>query len=168
MHRRATERCSPRTRRRYTRRMSVRTGPRGARAGHTLLEVTLALALLAILLVVAIPAVRRLVDGAAVRSAAGELATLFAVARDLAVAGATPVAVRLDEAQGAATVLAGTDTLRRSTLAAAYGITLTATRESTAFAPSGLGTGAANLSAVLRRGATAETLFVSRLGRVRW
>ena len=141
--------------------------PRG-RSGHTLVEVTLALAVLGVLLLLAVGPVRRLVDGAAVRAAAGELATLLATARDLAVAGASPVAVRLDPARGAATVLAGGDTLQRSALAADYGVTLTATRDSTAFAASGLGSGAANLSAVLTRGAAAETLFVSRLGRVRW
>lgn len=136
--------------------------------GHTLPEVALTLGVLGILLLLSAGPVRRLVDGAAVRAAAGELATLLGTARDLAVAGASPVAVHLDSAHGAATVLAGGDTLRRSTLAADYGVSLTATRESTTFAASGLGSGAANLRAVLSRGAAAETLFVSRLGRVRW
>jgi len=36
-----------------------------------------------------------------------------------------------------------------------------------AYAPNGLGYGASNLTLVLRRGERAETLVVSRLGRVR-
>ena len=138
------------------------------RAGHTLLEVTLVLGVLAILLLVPAAALRRLLDGAALHSPADDLATLLASARDLAVAGAAPVAVRLDPTLGAATIVAGGDTLQRAALADDYGVRLTASRESTAFAASGLGSGAANLSAVLTRGAAAETLFVSRLGRVRW
>jgi Tfp pilus assembly protein FimT len=148
--------------------MPAHPRPPRRRTGHTLAEVALALGVLAILLLLSAAPVRRLVDGAAVRAAAGELATLLATARDLAVAGASPVAVRLDPVLGAATVLAGGDTLRRVTLAADHGVTLTATRESTAFAASGLGSGAANLSVRLTRGSAAETLFVSRLGRVRW
>ncbi|HEU4631409.1 MAG TPA: GspH/FimT family pseudopilin [Gemmatimonadaceae bacterium] len=148
--------------------MSLPTPRRRVRAGHTLPEVAVALTLVAILLLAATVPARRLLDQAAVHAAASELATLLAVARELAVAGARPVAVRFDPEHGAATVLAGRDTLRRLALAADYGVTLATTRDSTAFAASGLGAGAANLSAVLTRGAAAETLFVSRLGRVRW
>jgi hypothetical protein len=46
-------------------------------------------------------------------------------------------------------------------------VALEATRDSLAYGPDGLGVGAANLRLVLRRGAAADTLSVSRLGRVR-
>lgn len=77
------------------------------------------------------------------------------------------MAVRLDSAAGTAVVHAADDTLRRLPLAAQYGVRLTATRDSMTYAPPGLGVGAANLRVTLTRGAAAETVTVSRLGRVR-
>jgi hypothetical protein len=65
------------------------------------------------------------------------------------------------------TVRAGADTILRRRLGAVHGVTLSATRDSMAYAPSGMGYGAGNLRLVLRRRAAAETVFVSRLGRVR-
>ena len=49
----------------------------------------------------------------------------------------------------------------------AHGVTLASSRDSLAFDVRGLGYGAANLTLVARRGRAAETLVVSRLGRVR-
>jgi hypothetical protein len=49
----------------------------------------------------------------------------------------------------------------------AHGVRLGGTRDSLTYDPRGLGRGAANLSIVVRRGTIAETVFVSRLGRVR-
>jgi hypothetical protein len=46
-------------------------------------------------------------------------------------------------------------------------VRLAATRDSMAYLPLGLGYGAANLRAVLTRGRASDTVFVSRLGRVR-
>jgi hypothetical protein len=50
---------------------------------------------------------------------------------------------------------------------ALYGVRLEPSRDSMAYAPSGLGWGGANLRVVVRRGAAADTVVVSRLGRVR-
>ena len=52
-------------------------------------------------------------------------------------------------------------------LGSSHGVMLSASRDSMAYAPNGLGYGAANLTIILRRGESAETIFVSRLGRVR-
>jgi hypothetical protein len=46
-------------------------------------------------------------------------------------------------------------------------VRLSTSRDSIAFDVRGLGYGAANLTLVARRGSAAETLVVSRLGRVR-
>ena len=61
----------------------------------------------------------------------------------------------------------GPDTLLARALGRLHGVRLSATRDSTAYAGDGLGYGAANLRLVVRRGAAAETVTVSRLGRVR-
>jgi hypothetical protein len=57
--------------------------------------------------------------------------------------------------------------LLRRDLRSVFGVRLSASRDSMAYDARGLGLGAANLSLVIRRGAAAETVFVSRLGRVR-
>jgi hypothetical protein len=50
---------------------------------------------------------------------------------------------------------------------AAHGVTLRASRDTLTFAPTGLGHGASNTTIVVSRGRRADTLVVSRLGRVR-
>jgi hypothetical protein len=72
--------------------------------------------------------------------------------------------VRIDAAQRRLTVHTGTDTLARTILP--DGLTMRTTRDSLAYAPSGLGYGAANLRVIVSRGRSADTITVSRLGRV--
>ena len=58
--------------------------------------------------------------------------------------------------------------LLRRDLAIGYGVRISASRDSMAFDARGLGMGAANLSLVARRGRAVDTLFLSRLGRIRY
>src|SRR5918911_809482 len=88
----------------------------------TLVELLLALALLALLLGFALPGLRSMVDGAHVRSAAVEVTTAFAVARHHALARGEADAVLLDSARRAVVVHAGPDTLVRRDLGEAYGV----------------------------------------------
>lgn len=138
----------------------------GTRAGHTMAEVVTVLALLGVLLAVVVPRGARVLDAAAVLVARQEAARLVAVARGHAQATGVATAVTIREAHATVVVHAGADTLARGSWGMA-GIRLDATRDSLAFAPDGLGAGAANLRLVLRRGAAADTLSISRLGRVR-
>jgi Tfp pilus assembly protein FimT len=140
--------------------------PPPARPGATLVELVLATVVLALLAAAGDVALRRLADAAAVRAATSEVAGAFIFARDRAAAEARPTAVQLDARSAAVTIVVAGDTIRHTPLAA--GVRLAATRDSAAFAATGLGLGAANLSVVLARGAAAETVVVSRLGRVRW
>jgi hypothetical protein len=75
--------------------------------------------------------------------------------------------VHLDGAGGRVIVHAGPDTLATADFAE-RGVHVAATRDSMAYAPDGLGLGGANLRLVLSRGARADTIMVSRLGRVEW
>ena len=64
-------------------------------------------------------------------------------------------------------VLAGDDTLRRREIGRVHDVRLSATRARMSYAATGMGYGAANLSVVVRRNDSVDTVFVSRLGRVR-
>lgn len=129
-------------------------------------ELVTVLGVLGVLLAVTVPRAARMLDQAAVRVARQEAARLVAVARGHAQATGVPTAVTIREAHATVVVHAGPDTLARGGWGMA-GISLDATRDSLAFGPDGLGAGAANLRLVLRRGAAADTLSISRLGRVR-
>ena len=141
--------------------------PARRRAGTTLLELLVVCTLVALLAAVAAPATRAVVDAVLLRAAMSELAAACAAARQLAILRGQPVTVSVDDAAGTVVVATPTDTVVRRDVAALFGVRLAATRDAIAFAPTGLGHGAANLSVVVTRGRLADTLFVSRLGRVR-
>jgi len=135
--------------------------------GTTLPEMIIVLTVIAILATVAIGQTATLRDRMSVRSAATEAVSTFAVARRWSLSRAARTAITIDTAAATLLVSSYTDTIARRRLGAAHGVTISATRDSMAYAPNGLGYGASNLSLVLRRGAAAETIVVSRLGRVR-
>lgn len=145
----------------------MRPLPRAARRGVTLPELSIALAVLGLLAAFALRAGAPLIDAARARTAAGEVRSALAAARALAALRAERAAVRFDTARAAVTVHLRGDSALRRPLGALYGVRMTATRDSMAYAASGLGWGAANLRVELRRGAAVETVTVSRLGRVR-
>jgi len=105
-------------------------------------------------------------DRISVRAAAGDLTATLHSARALALAGRAAVAVDLDTL-GTIRVRRGSERLFSRNIGLAHGVQLQHTRDSLAFGPLGLGHGAANLSIVVRRRAAVETVFVSRLGRIR-
>ena len=107
-------------------------------------------------------------DRAAVRSAIVEAAGVVARARDEAVAKRTPVSVRFDTTADALELRMAGALLSRAALGHAHGVSLSANRDSLAYDLRGLGYGAANLTLIARRGRAADSLVVSRLGRLRW
>lgn len=138
-----------------------------SRRGTTLIGQLLGISLLGLLFGITLRGAATLRDQLALRSARATVREALALARDQAIAGGRPVAVRFDAREGRLVVHAAADSLHRVSLGATWGVSLATTRESTAYLPSGLGAGAANLSIILRRGGVADTLTVSRLGRVR-
>lgn len=141
------------------------------RTGSTLVELVAVAATLALLLAIASPRVAALRDGAAVHAATVTMRTALAAARDEARNRAAPVVLALDAGARRVVVLAGAgaarDTILVQPLGAELGVTLESTGDSVRFAPSGLGYGVSNTTIVVRRGGAADTLRVSRLGRVR-
>lgn len=140
---------------------------RAARRAATLLELVLALAVLAIAAAIALPAQAAARDAQAVRAATRELVDLLATAHELAVARGA-AAVYLDSAADVVRLRAPGAPPGDLALGALHGVRVEATRDSLAFDGRGLGRGAANLRVVVRRGAAADTVVVSRLGRVRY
>ena len=137
------------------------------RKGLTAIEMIVVLAVIAVIMGITMPTFARLRDGIAVRNATAEALSAFATARHSAIVRGAAVGVGVDRPAGYVTVTVNGEILLQRDLERTYGITLSSTRDSTAYSPLGHGLGAANLSLVISRGRVAETLFVSREGRVR-
>jgi Tfp pilus assembly protein FimT len=137
------------------------------RSGTTIVELLVAVIILAALAAIALPRFHATADRFATRVAIQEARSLFTFARRAAITGRAVVGVITDTVTGAIVVRSGGTELARRSLRERYGVRLTATRDSMSYDPRGLGYGAANLTIVARRGQGAETLFVSRLGRTR-
>lgn len=137
------------------------------RRATTLVELLVIVALIALVSGFVLPPFKRGFDRLKTRAAAQETMTAFFTARASAIALGRRTAVVLDEAKGRVLVIAGGDTLLVRAIRAGHGVTMTASRDSMAFFPDGLGLGGANLNVVLTRGAASDTVLVSREGRVK-
>lgn len=138
-----------------------------SRAGITIIDQLLAIALLAVLLAIGMQGIGALRDRFAVRAATRAVKDALALAREHAAASGARAAVHFASRDARVVVHAGNDSLLALSLSQAYGVSLQATRDSMAYLPSGLGFGAANVSIALTRGARQDTVTISRLGRVR-
>lgn len=138
--------------------------------GVTLIELLIVLTLVGLLSAMAFPRVARWWDRMAVDRAAIELVSFYHAARFAAIQRAERVRVVFREDS----LLATFEGLRKTTFIARpgpahHGVRLTATREEIQLYANGMGLGAANTKLVLRRGAEADSLTTSRLGRLkRW
>lgn len=135
------------------------------RRGLTLLELVLVLSIIGVITATVAPPMLRLRDRWLTRRARDDIAMLFAAARWRAQVSGRAVTVTLG-ADGRATAEQPDWHLVRH-VTQAYGTTLESNRPTLVYRADGLAAGAANLTAILRRGAVADTLRVSRLGRVR-
>lgn len=137
------------------------------RSGYTVLELVIVLTITSLVLAIALPRGRLMVDQVAVQSAASDLLATLDLARALAIAGNAAVAVDVDSSTGMVRVRRGNLVFLSRSVGEAHGVKLVATRDSLAYSGRGFGRGAANMSIAIRRGAAADTVFVSRLGRAR-
>jgi Tfp pilus assembly protein FimT len=138
------------------------------RWGYSLVELILVCTLIGLVSLAGARGLAHHLDRLAVQNAVAEAATAMARARDEALARHAIVSVRIDTGEATLTLRSRGDRLGRYALGHAHGVSLSTSRDSLAFDVRGLGYGAANLTLVARRGAAADTLVVSRLGRVRY
>ena len=138
-----------------------------ARPALTLLELVIVLVIVGLLSIIAVREAGHWLDRLATRSAVADAAEVIHQARDEALARHALVSVRFDTARGELALRTHGKLLAMHALGHAHGVTITSSRDSLAFDVRGLGYGASNLTLVARRGRAAETLVVSRLGRVR-
>ena len=122
---------------------------------------------MAIMLGASLPSLMRGYDRLEVRSATQETVSAFFVARAAAIAKGRPSLVAVDARRDQLVVLSAGDTVLTLELRVRHGVDLSATRSTMTYSPAGLGYGGANLSVVLTRGSVADTVLVSREGRVR-
>ena len=137
------------------------------RHAFTLIELIVTLCILSILSAIAIPRAGRFLDGIHVRGAVIEIESLFSTARHIAIARGAQTTVEIDTAARAIYVTGGGTRLRNANIGADHDVRLSATRSGMSYSATGMGYGAANLSVVVRRNSFVDTVFVSRLGRLR-
>lgn len=137
------------------------------RRGFTLIELSVVMALGGLLAALVLPSLARSIDGLDTQGAIEETEAACVLARHTALERATFATVTFDTLVGAVTVTAGGDTVARRTVGPRYGVSLDANRPTITYAPNGLGYGAANVRVIAARGRAADTLWISRLGRVR-
>ena len=138
-----------------------------ARPALTLLELVIVLMIIGLISIIAVREVGHYLDRIAARSAIAEAGEVIQQARDEALARHAIVSVSIDTARAELALRERGYLLSVHALGHAHRIALSATRDSLAFDVRGLGYGASNLTLIAKRGRAAETLVVSRLGRVK-
>lgn len=137
------------------------------RRGVTLAELVVVCTLTALVAGIAVPRTQRLLDGLRLRQAAHEVAGALTLTRAAAIGRGAFARMVIDEASGSVRVEIDRDTLLRREITRVHRVAVRASRDTVSYAPTGLGFGLANSTIVLSIGQRAETVTVSRLGRMR-
>ena len=134
------------------------------RAAFTLIETLIVCVIIGIAAAIAAPAFRTAIDSMAVEGAARDAVNAFALGR-LAALTHGGSEVRLDSL--GATVFAAGRVLHTRPIARVHKVRMRASPSLVRYAATGLAFGLSNGSVILSRGRAVDTVFVSRLGRVR-
>ena len=137
------------------------------RRAFSAIELTIVIGVVSVLSAIAMPGMTGLLDRMRVRAAVTQIESLFGAARNIAIARSSVASVEIDTVAGTISVTLDRDTLRRGDIGIEHAVRLSTNRVSMAYSPTGIGYGAANLSVVVRKSSVADTIVVSRLGRVR-
>ena len=138
-----------------------------SRSAFTIVEMAITLCILSVLSAIAMPWTGKLLDRVKVRAAVVEIEALFGAARHIAISRSEQTTVIIDTLDRAIHVGVGADTVRTARLGAEHDVRIGATRARMTYSPTGMAYGASNLSVVVQRNAAVDTVFVSRLGRLR-
>lgn len=136
------------------------------RRASTLVELVLTLAMMGIVAAIAIPNLQTIVDRMSVRAAAQDVVLGLWAARNVAAMRGDYARFVVDASTGRVQVVVGLDTVFARELTLKRGVSVTVTRDSVTYAPTGMGYGAANTTIIVSRGRRADTVTTSRLGRV--
>lgn len=137
------------------------------RRGVTLAELLLTCTFIGLVAGIAVPRAGAALDALRLEQASHEVAGALTLARAAAIRRAGFASVVIDEAAGTVRVESAGDTLLERALRAHHRVTLRASRDTITYAPSGMGYGVANSTIVVSIRQRAETVTVSRLGRMR-
>jgi len=135
--------------------------------GFTIIEVTIVLTVAAALFAIALPRAAGFVDAIEVRGAVTEIESMFSLARHVAIARGAQSTVDIDVGNRTLSIRVGAEPIETREVGAAHGVDITSNRSSITYSPIGVGYGAANFTMVVSRNRAADTVVVSRLGRVR-
>ncbi len=135
--------------------------------GFTLIEIVIVISLAGILTAVTLAKAGSMIDRIEVRGAITEAESMFSRARHIAIARGIQTTLDIDPVGKTLSIKALTDVLASRDLGAAHGVAIGTNKTSITYSPIGVGYGAANFTMILSRGRSADTMYVSRLGRVR-
>ncbi len=138
------------------------------RRAHTLPELVLTLALLALVAAIAVPSLVNTTARWRLRAAVADVVNALVLAREAALARGAVASFVVDGVRGEVTVTCAGDTIARRAISALHGVTLVASGDSVRYAPDGLATGVSNTTLLIARGPRIDSVVVSRLGRIRW
>ena len=137
------------------------------RSGATIIDLVVAVTLASGMMAVVFPRAGGFIDRIEVRGAVAEIEALFSLARHAAISRGAQAVLEIDPGSGVISIRAGAEQIRRREVGEAHGVRLSTNRTSMTYSPIGVGYGAANFSLVVSRNSVADTVIISRLGRVR-
>ncbi|MEO7367227.1 MAG: prepilin-type N-terminal cleavage/methylation domain-containing protein [Gemmatimonadaceae bacterium] len=135
--------------------------------GFTLIEIVLVISLAGILTAITLSKAAGFIDRIEVHGATTEAESMFSRARHIAIARGTQTTLDIDPIRQTLSIRTATESLSSRDLGAAHGVDMATNKTSITYSPIGVGYGAANFTMILSRGRVADTIYVSRLGRVR-
>lgn len=137
------------------------------RNGFTLIEIVLVTSLAGILTAVTLSKAGGFIDRIEVRGATTEAESMFSRARHIAIARGIQTTLDIDPVRKILSIKSAAEVLSSRDLGAAHGVNISTNKTSITYSPIGVGYGAANFTMIFSRGRSADTIYVSRLGRVR-